>query len=676
MASAAIGWGVWATSNPHTWTNGLVGYWSFDGKYTTSTDGTADVSDNDNWGTFNGGVKPVAGISGQALSFDGVDDYVDCGDIAATEGIGALTIEAWFYANSFGTNDGIVGKRQSGVDDSWGVMTGTGNVIQFRTWTSAGAVLMSSNTALLTNTWHHIVAIYDGVDMRIYRNGVLDSTPSAQTGNIIAGDSSVWIGAYYDIGNTFDGLIDEVRIYNRALSADEIQQHYEQTRRNIAVKASNNNGLVGYWNMNEGSGSIANDVSANDNDGTLTWMATSSNGGWVDGKQGYGLSFDGVDDYVDCGTNSSLDITEAITLEAWVKLADNVGNGYLVTKRTNYTGYTLWHSTTYLYVSLYLDDGAGGYTSAQVAFYNVPANTWLHVVGTYDKQTVRLYVNGIEAPYPQAQTTSILSSVGSVKIGGYPGYYSEDIIDEVRIYNRALGEEEITRSYQAGLSRLRVATANPHDWSDGLVGYWNFNGQNTTSSGTRDMSDEDNWGELKNGVKPIAGIVGQALSFDGVDDYVEAVDSASLDITDVITIESWINLDEIPATGYSIISKFSDWDFIITSDRYGRFRVAIDGTVRTQFTSFLTTSIWYHLVGTYDGDKLRTYVNGSLVGTSVSYTGSIGTNDQPLRIGKVYIYGDTYQFDGLIDEVRIYNRALGAEEIQQHFLQTRRNLRL
>ncbi|MFH0959056.1 MAG: hypothetical protein V1897_10175, partial [Pseudomonadota bacterium] len=61
-------YGAFATSNPHTWTNGLVGYWSFDGQYTTSTAGTRDTSGQNNWGTFNGGVKPVPGIVGQGLS--------------------------------------------------------------------------------------------------------------------------------------------------------------------------------------------------------------------------------------------------------------------------------------------------------------------------------------------------------------------------------------------------------------------------------------------------------------------------------------------------------------------------------------------------------------------------------------------------------------------------------
>ncbi|MDD2801664.1 MAG: hypothetical protein PHE96_09425, partial [Methylococcales bacterium] len=67
---------AFATSNPHSWTNGLVGYWSFDGQYTTSTDGTKDVSGNGNWGTFNGGVKVAGGVSGQAVFLDGGDDYV------------------------------------------------------------------------------------------------------------------------------------------------------------------------------------------------------------------------------------------------------------------------------------------------------------------------------------------------------------------------------------------------------------------------------------------------------------------------------------------------------------------------------------------------------------------------------------------------------------------------
>ena len=234
-ALAIAGFFAFATSNPHIWTNGLVGYWSFDGQYTTSTDGTKDVSNNGNYGQFKNGVKPVAGISGQALSFDGVDDIVDCGNGASLNITSAITIEAWVKPKAFATYQGIVSKYQeenngyilrldSGVPKMYVFIPGG-------TWNSAGA------TSISTGQWYHIVGTYDkdggANNLKLYINGQLDNSNTV-TGSIVSTTYSVRIGLSY-INEWSNGPIDEVRIYSRALGADEVMQHYLQTRRNLKL---------------------------------------------------------------------------------------------------------------------------------------------------------------------------------------------------------------------------------------------------------------------------------------------------------------------------------------------------------------------------------------------------------------------------------------------------------
>lgn len=164
--------GVLATSNPHTWTNGLVGYWSFDGRYTTSTAGTRDVSNNSNWGTFSGGVKPVGGISGQALSFDGVDDYIDAGNGASLNfGTGDFSIEAWAYPTGTAGTDYFITK-----DDG----TAT-NQIALRVATATGLVggwiggASFNGTIDTRNTWHHIVVTRASGAVKMYDNAIPDA---------------------------------------------------------------------------------------------------------------------------------------------------------------------------------------------------------------------------------------------------------------------------------------------------------------------------------------------------------------------------------------------------------------------------------------------------------------------------------------------------------------------
>ncbi|MFA5021448.1 MAG: LamG domain-containing protein, partial [Patescibacteria group bacterium] len=340
--------GVFATSNPNSWTNGLVGYWSFDGQYTTSTDGTKDVSNNGNWGSFNGGVKPVGGISGQALSFDGVDDYVK---LESDEGLNLaanLTLEAWINYNGTGSTTIIDRREQCPASvRGWSQyhLSVSNSVINYnidRTSNCSGGSggdRYEGSSAVTANEWHHVaVTVIDndnfsgGRTVKMYLDGNLESV----TQTLDLGDSSSFsvdrnynnfIGARSDVADyiySSNGLIDEVRIYNRALSADEVKQHYERTRRNLVVNNPSGTPPVGWWKMDEATGATVRDYSVNGNTGTKYWMSTSTNYGLVDGKIGKALSFDGVDDYVDCGNGASLDMTtNNFTVETWIKRTAN-----------------------------------------------------------------------------------------------------------------------------------------------------------------------------------------------------------------------------------------------------------------------------------------------------------------------------------------------------------------
>jgi hypothetical protein len=147
--------------------------------------------------------------------------------------------------------------------------------------------------------------------------------------------------------------------------------------------------LAAEWHLDEGSGPTAADTSGNGNDGTLV-----NNPAWVNGKIGNALEFDGTNDYVDCGQDSSLKITGAITVEAWVNWT-GTGNPYFVTKSgdSGYRSYDLSGN----------DDGTvvfrvGGEdcnTRKASGTISIPAGEWVHLAGTYEPSSyVRLFVNG------------------------------------------------------------------------------------------------------------------------------------------------------------------------------------------------------------------------------------------------------------------------------------------
>jgi len=158
----------------------------------------------------------------------------------------------------------------------------------------------------------------------------------------------------------------------------------------------------------------------------------------------------------------------------------------------------------------------------------------------------------------------------------------------------------------------------------------------------------------------ITGMVGMAFSLDGTYDYVEVPDSSSLDITDSITIDAWIYAH---ALGGRVVDKItaggSNGYMLDTYNSHLRF--IIDGVIVSGSTT-LTTNTWYHIAGVYNRSeqKLRVYVNGAQDGFG-NYSGSIPANNLTIRIGADSTGANA--FNGIIDEVEIFNRALSQSEI-------------
>jgi Concanavalin A-like lectin/glucanases superfamily len=198
-------------------------------------------------------------------------------------------------------------------------------------------------------------------------------------------------------------------------------------------------GLVAAYNFDEGAGPTLTDYSTSANDGTLdgaTWTTS--------GKYGGALSFDGTNDRVIVGASSSLDLVRGMTLEAWIQPTVGQRGWRTIIHREQ--------SSYYLHASMgsaLLQPVGGGHFSKAISTVvrsptSLPVGAWSHLAVTYDGAELRLYINGaLVASTPEtgdiSQTTEPLSIGGN---GPY-GEYFEGLIDEVRIYNRALGPSEI-----------------------------------------------------------------------------------------------------------------------------------------------------------------------------------------------------------------------------------------
>jgi hypothetical protein len=195
--------------------------------------------------------------------------------------------------------------------------------------------------------------------------------------------------------------------------------------------------------------------------------------------------------------------------------------------------------------------------------------------------------------------------------------------------------------------------------STGLVAHYRFDGNANDSSG------HNLHGTAYGGPSYVPGILGLAISLDGINDYVDCGNSPLFDITGKITVAAWVNITTVPGDHRAIITKGDSAWRISTLQSQRKFHFGVAGPPdypAADGAREVPVGQWHHVAGTYDGATIRLYVDGVLDGTR-AYSSGIGANTQLVFIGEnAEEMGRTWH--GLIDEVRVYNRALSADEIQ------------
>jgi len=446
---------------------------------------------------------------------------------------------------------------------------------------------------------------------------------------------------------------------------------------NTFTKNYEKTGLVGLWHMDEnGDKGDVTDSSGNGNHGkneshkgtlnNFDWTALS---GWTNGKFGNALIFDGVNDYVNCGNSSSLNPSE-VSVEFWYKVDTNPASAqYIVDKmiadpKGPYGIY--WQAgtlraafTNNLSVRIVMDAGSP------------VAGIWHHVVSTYKNGEAKFYVdNEIKATNnvfvaPLKTDVEALSKPLLIGHGVERDYYFNGIIDNVRIYNKALTPIEVADRYTIN-KNIR----------DGLAAEYRFEengGNNAYSSHLWQNEDGGQW-DSRNDVKFSTG---SNLKFDGLDDYMEVPDSPGLDISSAITLEGWVYLNTRAGYTYKTIIRkpppahADPWamygiNFNATNEKLAFILTtgAVGSLKEVQSTSIIPLQTWTHVAGTWDGFDMKMYINGILENTNPAFNGqTIGTNNLPVYIGRPNMNITNHFFDGILDEIRIYDRALTQTEI-------------
>src|SRR3989344_8230350 len=441
--------------------NGLVGYWTMDGsKVNWKTGAVTDSSGRGNTGTITNMATSTGvaiGKIGQALSFDGTDDILVIGDKDAFDAPASYTIIAWIYPRTFGGGSlaRIFDKRNNGSTGFDFFVCNSGCTAALAIVHDISNVIASDSNVVNLNKWQHVAVSWNGANATFYANGVAQGSPvlsAVPTANAV----SISIGNETTNDRDFNGLIDEVRVYNRALSAGEIQTLYNigaTTKFNVSPTKYLTDGLVGYWTMdgskvNWATGAVT-DSSGFNNTGTITNMATST--GVAIGKLGQALNFDGTDDILVI-PDGIIDATQDYTISAWVKVNDfTVDSGgqrrIVMLKDGSGNGISLG---TYSTGNNFLLRKAGGTSISKITAKGYSTGVWYFVAITKTSDTtIVIYINGIS---DTAVVGDAAFTAGS-RIGSYGAGTSgrmNGLIDEVRVYNRALSPNEIQKLYNTG----------------------------------------------------------------------------------------------------------------------------------------------------------------------------------------------------------------------------------
>jgi hypothetical protein len=196
-----------------------------------------------------------------------------------------------------------------------------------------------------------------------------------------------------------------------------------------------------------------------------------------------------------------------------------------------------------------------------------------------------------------------------------------------------------------------------------LVGWWRLDeGSGTTAA---DSSGNGNDGTLRGDPQWVAGVVGGALDFDGNGDYIDCGNNPIFNITDEITLAIWVNANDNGNSEHNCWMGKGDNTYAIKhqSGNYLEFFIYDGDWHSTHYTTNLTSlnGDWHHMAGTFDGSELKFYLDGELAANLV-YSGTIGTTSDHVTIGENSQATGRY-FDGMLDDARIYNEALSADDI-------------
>ncbi len=386
----------------------------------------------------------VDGPVGTGFYFDGVNDFAIASSSDYTSN--NATVSLWFKAVSTGGNR-MLFNNYDGPSNEWGFGLSGSNLRLSSDIGGDGQALY--DTPIIVGQWYHVAAIQDNLENKLYLNGALVGSGASSTSswsNLSVG--SIHIGAKRGNWQFFDGDIDDVQIYSRGLTESEILELYNAGDIPIEGSYDLNDGLLGYWKMDETSGTAIIDSTGNGNDGTLQY----NNAGFSDGR------VDGSRDFYDASRFnipngiSNLGNMRNISISFWANFDEMSGYEQILSAPDfAYIDNSDFNHNDFRFVA-----GNWGTTIGRFEVNDGFANIgkWQHYTVTYSYDDPvgtqpKMYIDGVA----QTVTTSTTPAGVFETATGTEFYFGRNSsssssgmdgkLDDFRIYNRVLSPSEV-----------------------------------------------------------------------------------------------------------------------------------------------------------------------------------------------------------------------------------------
>ena len=637
-------------------TDGLVAHYEFSGD-------AQDSSGNGNHATVYGATLTTDRFANPDSAYAFNNAYIRTNNWSVGNMGAAATISLWINPDRIlnATDSHQIIEKDNGP--FWSIMFDAGRLwVYLRGSASLGppeAWLSGPLISDLPTGWSSVVLRKNGGLFELFINGALVNSTSTGISSIIPNNNMSLGHAEYwhpqGIPQFYYGSIDSVRIYNRALSDAEVAV--------LGTRNPLNNGLVAYYPFNGN----ANDESVNANHGTVHGATLTTD---RFGNSDSAYNFDGINNFISASANDLPTRDRTVSLwfyadtDAHPALLGYGGSGSCGTSYFMAMNAPLPIYQNRLYTSSHCD--------VNNLYYNYPAppvGRWYHWVTTISGTEQTMYIDGVKVSTNNNFTSPTyvigtqLAMGAATSTSGIAPYLDANVtyfngkLDDVRIYDRVLTDAEI----------VALSASNP--LNSGLVAYYPFSGN------ANDESVNDNDGVVYGAVLTTDrfGNPSSAFNFDGVDDYIDIGNMEYLS-NDAFSVSIWVKKDTNNAN-FGFIGKWNtspltnNTFLLYNGEQSGvNFPVFViqrnDGSYSSAISPFqIGTDDYYHLVGVFDkASGTSLYINAQLVDFNADASGIPLKNEIYGYTAKIGHWGllrpGGYYFDGALDDIRIYNRAL------------------